>query len=504
MTATLARRLALAALGLGILGNWVFRADTLRLGFVLWVVGLAAVAWVATPPGSEIDPRRPREHRLLLAAAMLIASLFVLRDAPILFAVDFFALIVLAAVIGWRAAGRPLAALVPRDAVAGGLAAVTTAVAGAPVLALRDAAPHRILPDDRRTLGGFAIGTIAALPVLFVVTALLASADPVFEGFLEQASRIFELGLVGHAVGIAFATWVSAGALRGALVSLTAAVPTPSVLAMRVRFPVVAPVLVGLAVLLSAWIGLQVRVLFGGSAYVVETAGVTVAEYARSGFFELVVVAGIVLAVLLVADDLLERDEEGGRRSFRAIGLLLLGLVGVLLASALQRLALYLGHFGLTADRVLALAVLVWVALVLGWFGWTVLRDARHRFAPGVLALSAAWLLAFNAANPERWIVRTNLARAESGKEFDVAYHVKLSGDAVPALLAGASRLGPAIEAALLEGLRAEWVARAAEREDWRWWNLPGARALDQVRAVTATTVTSPGASGTRRATAAR
>jgi hypothetical protein len=233
--------------------------------------------------------------------------------------------------------------------------------------------------------------------------------------------------------------------------------------------------------LLSAWIGLQVRTLFGGAAYVAATADMTIATYARDGFFELIVIAGIVLATLLVTDDVLDRTAESERRSFRMLGQVLVVLVGAVLASAVSRLSLYLQFYGLTDDRVFALAVLVWVAIILTWFALTVLRGQRARFAPGVLVLSVIWLGVFNAVNPERWVVETNLRRAERGMDFDVAYHARLSGDALPALLSGANRLAPPVAAALRAAVSAEWAKRAESRSDWRMWSLPyvlGQRAL--------------------------
>jgi hypothetical protein len=505
MNVQVSRRLIVAALGLGVLGNWVFRVDFLRLGFMSWVVGLAAVAWLVTPTATDADPSRPREHRLLMSVAGILALMFVMREAEILYVLDFFALIVLSAVIGWRAFGRPLAELVPRDAIGGGLSALTTAFGGAPMLALKDAAPRPLGAEQKRTISGFTLGMFFAAPVLLIVVALLGNADPVFSGFLDRIAELLDIELIGHIVGIAAASWIAAGALRGSLVPIAGDLTIPPNFMPRAGFPMVAPLLGGLALLLSAWIGVQVRVLFGGSEYVVETSGVTYAEYARAGFFELVVVSGIVLASLLATDEILDRSDERARKSFRAVGTVLLVLVGVMLVSALQRLGLYLDYFGLTEDRVLALAVLVWVALVLGWFGWTVLRDARARFAPGVLVLSAIWLLTLNAVNPERIIVRTNLARAAEGKEFDVAYHLTLSADAVPALLAGASSLGEVKQKEIEEGLAKEWTGRAVGRDDWRSWSLPYARAMRSLRSpVPAGALTSSDpSSGTRPATAA-
>jgi hypothetical protein len=225
------------------------------------------------------------------------------------------------------------------------------------------------------------------------------------------------------------------------------------------------------------WIGLQVRTLFGGTPYIAVTTGVTAADYARSGFFELIVIAGIVLAVLLLVDDLLHRDDFAQRRLFHTVGRLLVTLVAAVLVSAVMRLALYLNFYGLSDDRVLALAVLVWVALVLTWFAMTVLRGTRTRFAPGVLVVSALWLGALHIINPERWVVEHNVRRAEAGLEFDVAYHAQLSGDALPSLRRAADRLGAEHAAALRNAVELEWAKRKRERADWRSWSLPYWRA---------------------------
>lgn len=481
MTPTLARRLLLASLILGIAGNWLLRTHQMRAGMVVWILGVLGVALIASVPASEGDPSAGRERRVLLGTACILALLLVLRDAEILFGLDLFALVVTSALVAWRAGGRSLATLEPRDAVVGGLAGATAILAGAPTLALRDASPPAVDAERRRSFGGFAIGAIIAAPVLLLVTGLLGSADPLFANFLDGIGEMLDVGLAGHIVGTIAAAWVAAGAIRGSLEAVDIGVPTLG-LKLRLPFPVVAPLLIGLAIILSAWIGLQVRVLFGGTEYVAATTGVTVAAYAREGFFQLVVIAGIVLAALLVTDEVMER-ESSARVSFQRIGFVLLGLVGAVLLSALQRLSLYLRFFGLTDDRVMALAVLIWVALMLSWFGWTVLRDRRARFAPGVLVISAIWLGSLNLVNPEGRIVETNLRRAERGLTFDIKYHARLSGDALPALLDGAERLGAVRAAELRAEIATVWAKRKVDRPDWREWSLPyllGARRLEQ------------------------
>ncbi|MBX3175376.1 MAG: DUF4173 domain-containing protein [Gemmatimonadaceae bacterium] len=477
MTPRTARLALLAALILGVLADYFLRADSLRAGFTVWLLLALAVASFVTGQDDAGDVAAVGERRLLFGASGVIALLLVFRDAETLFAVDLFALAVTFWLIAWRAHGRALAALEPRDAIIGVASAVGAAVGGGPTLALRDASPRPLEESERRSMRGFGVGVIAAIPVLLFVTALLGSADPVFAGFVDATAEFLDTAFFGHVFLIGAATWVSAGALRGAVAPVGVGA---ALLRRQVQLPFAGflPLLGGLALLLSAWIGLQVRTLFGGAEYVAQTAGITVAEYARNGFFELIVISGLVLAALLVADDVVDRADASGRSSFRRLGTVLIVLVGAVLTSAVLRLSLYLRYYGLTDERVLALAVLIWVAAVLGWFAWTVLRDAREGFAPGVLVISAAWLVALNVANPERLVVSTNLARAERGLEFDVAYHAKLSADALPALLDGADRL-PADQALVLrEALDAKWRARVESGVDWREWSLPLRRAL--------------------------
>jgi hypothetical protein len=457
----------------------LLKVNSWSAGFVLWVFIVLGVAF-SVEASMESEPTARRERRMLYGAAGVLALLLVLRDAEILYAVNFFGFMVVLFLVAWRASGRSLSALEPRDALIGVASSVTAAVAGAPTLALRDADPKPMDADTRRSYRGFGIGSLIAAPVLLVVTGLLASADPLFAGFVEHTGELLELSLAGDLVFIAAASWVTAGALRGSIVPV-GITGTMFRRELGMPFASVLPLLGGLALLLSAWIGLQVRAMFGGAAYVAATADMTIANYAREGFFELVVIAGIVLATLLVADDVLDRNAERDRKLFRILGQVLVMLVGAVLVSAVSRLALYLEFYGLTDDRVLALAVLVWVAIILTWFALTVLRGQRARFAPGVLVLSVIWLGAFNAVNPERRIVETNLSRAERGLDFDVAYHARLSGDALPALLSGANRLAPEVATELRRAIGAQWAKRAESRSDWRMWSIPyalGAREL--------------------------
>jgi hypothetical protein len=182
-------------------------------------------------------------------------------------------------------------------------------------------------------------------------------------------------------------------------------------------------VLGALDALFAAFVAVQLAALFGGHDFVSETAGLTYADYARQGFGQLLAVAALTLAIIAVA----RRDDRGVRWLLGGLCVLTL----VVLASALKRLGLYEEAFGYTRLRVSAHVAILWLGAI---FALILAAGATRR--PGLLpravvAVTAAFLIAFAASNPDLRIARGNLAR---GGELDGSYLNGLSADAAPAL----------------------------------------------------------------------
>jgi len=233
--------------------------------------------------------------------------------------------------------------------------------------------------------------------------------------------------------------------------------------------------MVALALLFAAFVALQFRYLFGGADLIRSTVGLTVAEYARRGFFELIAASGLVIPLVVGADWLLRGSAAPVLRRFRLIAAILLGLVVCIMASALGRLLLYYESFGLTTDRVLALAVMAWVGLTLAWIAATVLRGTPGRFAAGAVLAGIGVLAILNLVNPQAFVARANIGRRTGGASLDVTYLATMSADAVPTILAHMQSL-PADERC---PLLAELVQRygASAGTDWRGWPLSRQRA---------------------------
>jgi hypothetical protein len=271
---------------------------------------------------------------------------------------------------------------------------------------------------------------------LVLFGALFVAADAVFERLVLEVFGFDLAKVFSHFLLFCFFAWLAAGLLWAGLV---ARMPQNVVLA-RPRVVSLGIVEVGvvlglLDLLFLTFVVIQVRYLFGGAGHVVDTAGLTYAEYARHGFFELATVTALALPLLLLVHWLFRPESRRHEITFKALALLMVALLFVVVASALQRMYLYTSEFGLTELRLYTTVFMFWVSAVLIWFVLTVLRSRRNRFAFGALVAGFAAILLINAMNPDALIAKTNIDRLQQGKRFDPYYLTTLSADAVPTIV---------------------------------------------------------------------
>ena len=92
------------------------------------------------------------------------------------------------------------------------------------------------------------------------------------------------------------------------------------------------------------------------------------------------------VALLLAIDARFGRDSLAKWRPAQRLSFALLALVGLVMVSAATRMSLYVASFGLSIDRILAFAVMTWLAMVCTWFGATVLTGRSRQFVIGAVA----------------------------------------------------------------------------------------------------------------------
>jgi Domain of unknown function (DUF4173) len=186
--------------------------------------------------------------------------------------------------------------------------------------------------------------------------------------------------------------------------------------------------------LFAVFVVVQIAVLFGGRAHVLETSGLTYAEYARSGFFQLLAVAALTLAVLGGVVHFGRCETRRYELVLRVLSGVLIALTMVVLASALRRLTLYEEVYGFTRLRLTVHVAIAWFA---GIFALVAFAGAtsRVRWVPRALvAFTAVVMLVFALLRPDAFIASRNVDRFERTGKIDVSYLRSLSADAVPAL----------------------------------------------------------------------
>ncbi len=284
---------------------------------------------------------------------------------------------------------------------------------------------------SRGSVGAVLLGALVAAGVLVVVVPLLASADYIFNSVLTGLFGRMLSNLPDDLVRIAHALVLT---LLGFSLLYAAthgeARPVPHREPGRPASPItVAIVLAAVDAIYLLFIALQAGYLFGDAA---SHGGY--AEYARSGFFQLVSVAAINLALLSGA--LHARREAERSRPLVALELALVVLTALSVASAAWRMALYVGEYGLTLLRALTCVGMVTIVGLLVVAAARVLRTSVNAVAWGTGVILVAWL-AFALSRPATWIARYNVDGYLNGtiEQIDEYYLESLSPEETRAAL---------------------------------------------------------------------
>ncbi|MCB0990610.1 MAG: DUF4173 domain-containing protein [Acidimicrobiales bacterium] len=292
-------------------------------------------------------------------------------------------------------------------------------------------------------LGNYVLA--AATGALMLV--LLASGDAVFASFLSMPD-VTTQGL--HLLGWSVATFVG---LWLATASDHHDRPARAATAIRTSHDSASLLLATVSMVLGLFTLSQLVTVLQGRQWVLERTGLTFAEYARQGFFQLLWVAVVVAAVLAFARVRTAADyRRPPRRVIVLTGVIAALTIGLVIVS-LRRMFLYEEAFGLTMLRLYVMGFAAWmIAVLLATATATASAGGRRWLAPFVVGSAVAGVLVLNIVNPEAIVVERNLERAQSGADLDVDYLLGMSTDGrlalVEALEAGQ---WPAITRALCE-----------------------------------------------------
>ncbi|HJR18408.1 MAG TPA: DUF4173 domain-containing protein [Actinomycetota bacterium] len=458
-------RTFLTILALGIGFDLAFNGQYPGLSMPIFTVALSYALRSATKRSAETDA--------LLVGAVTLSIFTALRASETLIALDVLAI---AALLGLA---------VTQDAGRLGTTSIVALLKRVVSLATRSLHVPRFLAAplgrdvDRSTLRIVIRTAVIALPLLAVFASLLASGDRVFARMLSSILPEWSAaGVLSHIVLTFVGIAMVAVLWRSALGDRTVEPSTEDRQRRELLgFTEWATVLGGIDMLFAAFVLVQIRYLFGGDGRVAVTPGLTYAEYARSGFIQLALAAALTILVILAVWDAGTRATREQERWFRILVTAMVALTGVVLASALKRLALYEGTFGFTLNRFYGYVVIVSIGAVLLVLAASILARRRDRIVAGFLLVGLAALLTVNLLGPDRFVADRNVARFEATGKIDAAYLGReLSADAVPIAVDLLDRLTPMQAGELQDALCSQLVDLSPE-PSWRSLNLGRAAA---------------------------
>jgi hypothetical protein len=312
-----------------------------------------------------------------------------------------------------------------------------------------------------RVLASVGLGLL----LLVVFGALFASADAAFDRIVQAILPDMSLGTPFRwlFVGSIFAFLTCGGAYLLHSPSTLGDGPPRPVRSVR-WYEWVVPV-GAVLVVFGIFVGVQVAVLFGDRDYVMRTAGLTFADYARKGFWQLLVVTLLTLVVIAVTVRKAARETPRQRLLLRVVlGLLSAGAL-VVVISALWRMDVYEQAYGFTRLRVLVSAFELWLGGLIVLIMIAGVVPVTRWLPRAAVALWVATLLGLAVLNPDRFIAEQNVARYADHSNSDIWYLSTLSADAVPAL----DKLPQGARECALSQISYDL---RDDPDDWRGWNV--------------------------------
>ncbi|MBZ0281259.1 MAG: DUF4173 domain-containing protein [Anaerolineae bacterium] len=455
----------LAGLAMGLLGNALFYGRPLGLSFPLYIaVGISLVLALARPAGLNIM----RRNLWPLIPALFFAGMVAVRADWMVTTLNIGAVLALGGLaLYYLPLKRPLDEASIQEHT---LNLIETGIVVVPQSFIEVGQSWEWLREKRHQRGGAFVsaarGLMFAVPVVAVFAFLLGSADAVFASYVNQAwegvRRALGLELMGDTLGhlgviLALASVVTGAIGWGIQRRVTPSPPAPSPSgrgeededgadeataqdekrkpAFKLGIIESGIVMGSVVALFAAFVAIQFAYFFGGQS-VIEVQGLTYAQYARRGFFELVAVSVLTLGMALWLDRVTMRQGKNENRAFLGLALAIAGLTGVMLVSAFQRMWLYEEEYGFTQLRVYTHVFMIWLGVMFGVYGLALFRVRKNIFSLGMLLSIIGYLMTLNLMNVDAYIAERNIARYRAGHDLDIAFLDILSPDATAPILA--------------------------------------------------------------------
>lgn len=269
--------------------------------------------------------------------------------------------------------------------------------------------------DKKRNkiLGRILLGVLPAIPLLFVIIPLLMSSDEAFSGMIKLAAQNTVLIILKIVLGTVISVFVISYAFSVKKKELSVSAKSDF---KGIENTVIISFLSVLSVCYISYLVSQLAYFFSAfSGFLPEDYEFTVSVYARRGFFEMSVIAAINFSIIFAAL-LLSRKKDGKLNLLIRIICTFIGVFTlIIISTALSKMFLYIGSFGMTELRITTSAFMMFLAIV---FIALMIRlfSERVQVIKTAFVTAAVTLLALGLINVNAVIADYNYNAYKSGK----------------------------------------------------------------------------------------
>ncbi|MDE6253835.1 MAG: DUF4173 domain-containing protein [Lachnospiraceae bacterium] len=281
---------------------------------------------------------------------------------------------------------------------------------------------------DRKKAGQVIKGILISMPFLIIILWLLSDADVVFGSIISgifispHSAVIFIKAIYSFVVGFLI-IYCGYKALAHDSVSFNEILIKQSDVITGITFTAI------VSAVYLLFCGIQILVLFTSQENLLPE-GYTYAQYARTGFFQLLFVCVINLILVIVC--ILKFEEH---KILKGILYLISGCTFIMIASSAYRMIMYVQNYSLSFLRILVLWFLVVLTVVMA-FAVLYIHSRKFDFLNNTMIAFTIMFLIFSFMMPDKIICRYNISHFDNQKDLDIHYLMnELSLDATSILL---------------------------------------------------------------------
>lgn len=319
---------------------------------------------------------------------------------------------------------------------------------------------------------------IITIIMLAIVISLLSSADMIFKNIFGNYNKIFKIlfdnisigEFIGRTIGISMLFIY----LSCTLIYLKTNIKFESNKVVKEKcreLTTIKMVLISLNIIYIIFDIIQIKSLFLHSV----SSEIKFSEYARTGFWQLLIISIINLSLILISQKKSTTD-----KTIKISNLVMILLTFIILISSAYRMHLYEQAYGYTELRLFVYFILLTEAIL---FIPTIayIFNNKVNLFKDYFIISLAMYTFINFINIDNIIATRNINRFYKNKKLDIEYLLSLSSDATPQIIKLYNRTD---DKTIKEKIENAYDYYYTGKIDWREFNISHSRKIKLIEPI--------------------